>query len=282
MSEQDTDLNEWLTSAAVALTQAGIEQPRREARFLMRAVLDLPTTALLTRKNLSAHEVDRLDSALARRVAREPMAHITRVAGFWTLDLTVSPDTLIPRADTETLIEALLVQFPDRHKVSAVLDLGTGTGALLLAALSEYPNAYGVGIELNPRAAALARVNAERNRLDHRASFYCGSWADALNGRFDVVLSNPPYIESADIPALMPEVALYEPAAALDGGTDGLDAYRLIIAELPRLLAPSGLAILELGQGQESAVSRVANQYGFRTSSHDDLGGIARALVISQ
>jgi release factor glutamine methyltransferase len=170
------------------------------------------------------------------------MALILGHAGFWTLDLEVSADTLIPRADSEALVE-LALQLrppPPRPGGPRILDLGTGTGCLLLALLAEWPMAEGVGVDLNPAAAALAARNAARNGLADRARFLAGHWAGALDARFDLVLSNPPYIESAAIPGLMPEVALHEPQAALDGGADGLDAYRAILAELPRLLAPGG------------------------------------------
>ena len=221
---------------------------------------------------------------LHRRLDHAPIAHLLGTSGFWTHELAVSPATLIPRADSEALIEAALDAFPDRATVHRVLDLGTGTGCLLLAALAEFPVATGLGIDRAPAAAALAAVNAARLGLDGRAAFLAGDWAAALGPAacFDLVLGNPPYVESAALPALMPEVARHEPALALDGGADGLDAYRAILAALPRLLAPgTGRAVLELGQGQRAAVEALARDAGLvPLGCQPDLGSVDRALVI--
>ncbi len=268
-----------LRLGASMLSAAGIDDARREARMLLHAALGVPDRTLLS----PDAEVDgeKFETLLARRAAREPMAFILGRQGFWTLDLEVSPATLIPRADTETLVHAALAAFPERSQVRTVLDLGTGTGALLLAALTEFSDAWGVGVDCSPAAAALAVRNARGNGLAGRAAFLCGDWAAAVNQKFDLVLSNPPYIELGEIAALMPEVAAYEPRAALDGGADGLAAYRTIVADLRRLLAPGGAAILELGQGQAAPVAAIARGAGFvAPSTLADLGGIARALVL--
>lgn len=162
-----------------------------------------------------------------------------------------------------------------------VLDLGTGTGALLLAVLSEVPQATGVGVDLKPEAAALAARNAARLGLSPRATFLAGDWATALDARFDVVLSNPPYIAADEIPALMPEVARHEPASALDGGADGLEAYRAITIALPQLLSPGGVAVLELGQGQAEPVAALAQAAGLSVAGlRADLSGISRAILL--
>jgi release factor glutamine methyltransferase len=268
-----------LLRGAEVLAAAGIEGARREARMLLHAALGVPDRMLLAP---DAHvDREKFEALLARRAAREPMAFILGRQGFWTLDLEVSPATLIPRADTETLIHAALAAFPEPARVRTVLDLGTGTGALLLAALTEFAGAWGVGVDSSPAAASLAARNARSNGLADRASFLCGDWAAAVAQTFDLVLSNPPYIGSADIASLMPEVAAHEPRAALDGGPDGLAAYRQIVADLPRLLAPGGVAILELGQGQAAAVAAIARAAGFAApATLADLGGIARALVL--
>jgi release factor glutamine methyltransferase len=196
----------------------------------------------------------------------------------------VSDATLVPRADSETLIECLLALRPDRDAALRSLDLGTGTGCLLLAALSEYPRAWGVGIDLSPQACDLAAANAGANGLAARSAFLCGSWTDALSpgtARFDLVLSNPPYIPSADIAGLMPEVARFEPRRALDGGRDGLDAYRIILSRLPTLLAPDGIAILELGAGQLDPVRAIVDEEKLAfISARADLGGVARAVAL--
>ena len=273
----------FLCQAGQRLRGAAIEAPRLEARRLLAHVLGTSEEALLRdpRAAVPADKAAHFAALLARRVAHEPFAYLTGRVGFWTLDLEVSPATLIPRADSESLIEAALEACPDKGAALRVLDLGTGTGALLLAVLSELPSASGVGIDLKPKAAALAARNAARLGLAGRACFLAGDWAAALTGRFDLLLCNPPYIESTAIPALMPEVARHEPASALDGGADGLAAYRPIIADLPRLLAPRGVAVLELGTGQQAAVEALARAAGLTPEAcRADLGGVPRALVL--
>jgi len=250
---------------------------------LLAHVLGTTEEALLRdpRAPVPADKAAQFAGLLARRVAHEPFAYLIGHVGFWTLELEVSPATLIPRADSESLIEAALEACPDKGAALNVIDLGTGTGALLLALLSELPAASGVGVDLKPEAAALAARNAARLGLADRACFLAGDWGAALAGRFDLLLCNPPYIESAAIPALMPEVARHEPASALDGGADGLSAYRHIIADLPRLLAPRGVAVLELGQGQQAAVEALARAVGLMPAAcRADLGGVPRALVL--
>jgi release factor glutamine methyltransferase len=273
----------FLCQAGQRLRGAAIESPRMEARRLLAHVLGTTEEALLRdpRAPVAADKAARFAGLLARRVAHEPFAYLIGHVGFWTLELEVSPATLIPRADSESLIEAALEACPDKGALLSVLDLGTGTGALLLAVLSELPAANGVGVDLKPDAAVLAARNAERLGLVNRASFLAGDWAAALSGRFDLILTNPPYIQSAAIPGLMPEVARHEPASALDGGVDGLSAYRRIIADLPRLLAPHGVAVLELGAGQQAAVEALARAAGLTPEAcRADLGGVPRALVL--
>ncbi len=276
MSETVADA---LRRGAARLAAAGIEAPRREARMLLHHALGLARRAMLDQSAMV--EPGRFDALLDRRAAREPMAFILGSQGFWTLDLAVSPAALIPRADTETLISAALSAFPGRRRVHRILDLGTGTGALLLAALTEFTGAWGIGVDISASAAALAARNARDNGLAGRAMLLCGIWDAAIAGTFELVLSNPPYIPSGQIAGLMPEVAVHEPRLALDGGPDGLDAYRAIIKALPRLLAPGGAAILELGHDQAAAVTALAVAGGFaRPALREDLGGIARAMVL--
>ncbi len=263
-----------LTAITERLKAAGIEEPRREARLILAAALGTDAAGLMAR--------DTVDQALyeplvARRAAREPLAYITGHKEFWGLDFAVSPATLIPRPDTETLVEAVL---ESGLQPRLVLDLGTGTGCLLLALLHEFVSTYGVGVDINEEAAALARRNAQALGLGARAAFLAGSWADSLDQKFDLVLSNPPYIEHATLKTLMPEVQNFEPATALDGGADGLAAYRAIISALPRILAPHGLAVLELGVGQAISVSEFAASAGFRTEIRRDLAGIERAAAL--
>lgn len=222
-----------------------------------------------------------LATLLARREAHEPLALILGRREFWSLDFAVSPATLIPRPDSETLIEAAITCFADRAPPRLILDLGTGTGCLLLAVLSEFPEAFGIGVDRSREAATLASRNASALDLAERAAFVCGNWADALNARFDLVLCNPPYIATSDLPGLMPDVACYEPSSALDGGGDGMVAYRQLLPDLPRLLDERGLAVLELGAGQADSVGRLAQQAGLVPALRPDLGGIPRALMLS-
>ncbi|MFM2149244.1 MAG: peptide chain release factor N(5)-glutamine methyltransferase [Pseudomonadota bacterium] len=273
----------FLCQAGQVLRAAAIENPRLEARLLLAHAIGTTQEALLREPRAEVPEAAaaRFLAALAARLDATPVAHILGQQGFWTLDLAVSPATLIPRADSEALVEAALEAFPDPEAPLRVLDLGTGTGCLLLAVLAERPRAFGVGVDLVPAAAALAAANAARNGLQDRAAFLAGDWAGALSGRFDLVLSNPPYIESEAIPGLMPEVARHEPASALDGGPDGLDAYRRLATLLPGLLAPGGAAVLELGFGQRQAVEGLARAAGLTPAGcRQDLGGIERALVL--
>jgi release factor glutamine methyltransferase len=258
------------------LAAAGVEEPRREARLILAAAQGVNAAGLL-----ALDEVDeaRFEPLLRRREAREPLAYILGRREFWGLTFEVSPATLIPRPDSETLIEAALAAGGD---VRRVLDLGTGTGCLLLAALHEYPKAFGVGVDISPAAAGLAAKNARALGMAERASFLAGDWAEAIEGRFDLVLSNPPYIPAADIAVLMPEVARYEPVAALDGGGRGLDAYERIISALPHLLAENGVAVLELGVEQAPSVAEIARKGGFACATRLDLSGIERAAILAR
>lgn len=274
----DVSVAEAVTAVAAILAGTGIESPRREARLLLAAALGCRPADLLTRTLVPAGAG--LDLA-ARRAAHEPLAHITGRREFWSLDLAVSPATLIPRPETETLIEAAVAAFPDRARVRRVLDLGTGTGALLLAALTEFPAAFGIGIDISEAAVILARRNAVSLGLSERTAFVTGDWADSLSGRFDLVLANPPYVPAVEIDALMPEVKDYEPRSALVGGLDGLAAYRRLLPELSRHLTNESAAIVELGAGQAAAVATLARCQGFTVERRADLAGMTRVLVMT-
>ncbi len=270
-------LREALTLATARLGAAGVESPRREARLLAAHLLGAAPGRFLEPD--LAVEPGAWSALVARRVQREPLAFITGRRGFWTLDLAVSPATLIPRPDSETLISAAMDLFPAADSVRRILDLGTGTGALLLAALSVFKEAFGVGVDRAPAAALLAAQNAVANGFAGRAAFLAGDWEDAVSASFDLVLCNPPYIPHGEIAALMPEVARFEPGSALDGGVDGLDAYRHLVACLPRILAPGGAAVFELGEGQLDSVRALAKAAGLHYLGCDaDLAGIDRAL----
>jgi release factor glutamine methyltransferase len=275
-----TSVAEVLRAVAARLAAAGVEAPRREARLLVEAATGLPRHA----DPATAIDAAAVEQLVARRVAREPLAFITGRRGFWSLELAVSAATLIPRPETETLIEAAVALCPDRSAVSRVLDLGTGSGALLLAALAEFGRAFGVGIDRVEAAVGLAARNTASCGMAGRAGFAVGEWAAPAGDRtFDLVLCNPPYIESAAVPGLAPEVARYEPRSALDGGADGLAAYRALLPGLRRVLAEGGVAVLELGLGQEAAVVALAAEAGLtHIGTRPDLAGIPRALALKR
>jgi release factor glutamine methyltransferase len=267
-----------------ALAAAGIPDADTDARLLLAWALGCDAAGLILAADrpLGVEAATTLDVLLARRLKREPMARLKGSREFWGLDLQLSAETLVPRPDTETLVEAVLRARPDRAAALALLDIGTGSGALLLALLAEYPNAFGVGTDKSRVALATARTNLDRTGLAARAGLVACDWGSALKGGFDVVVSNPPYIAAADIAGLDPEVRDFDPAAALDGGADGLDAYRAIVSDLPRLLRPGGLAVLELGIGQAAPVGELAVRGGFRiVEVAADLGGHPRALVLT-
>ncbi|TLU72771.1 peptide chain release factor N(5)-glutamine methyltransferase [Lichenicoccus roseus] len=285
MHPKDESLSATIAHGQQLLMSAGIENPRRESRLLLAHALGLPALGPVGCGTVDQAVRERFDAMLRRRMAHEPFAYITGSQGFWTLDLAVSPDTLIPRADSETVIEALLTLRPERGRALRLLDLGTGTGCLLLAALSEFPCAVGLGIDRSEAACRMAAANAVRNGLAGRAMMLCGEWLEAVRlgeaDRFDVVISNPPYIPVQDIAGLMPEVSGHEPRLALDGGPDGLRSYRIILAALREALAPGGLALLEIGQGQDMAVSALAGASGLRLASlRADLGGVVRVVCL--
>jgi len=272
VSRATTTVAEALRHGAAVLS--GLDDPRREARLLLAHTASL-TLADMLRDPYSPIDPATYQNALDRRAAHEPLALIVGHAEFWSLPLIVSRHTLLPRPDSETVVRAALAACPAPARV---LDLGTGTGCLLLAVLHERPGSWGVGVDLSPDAAALARTNAAALGLDGRSAFLCGSWGAALGARFDLVVSNPPYVRTGDMAGLMPDVRLYEPARALDGGADGLDAYRAIIAALPMLLVPGGTAVLELGYDQAGPVKAMAGSADILP----DLAGIGRAVVIQR
>jgi release factor glutamine methyltransferase len=272
-----------LDAATRRLRRAGVAAPRLDAGLLLGHVLGADRAVLIGHpdRQLDPGE-DRCFSALiGRRAAREPIAQLTGEREFWSLSIAVGPAVLAPRPDSETLIEAALEALADRGRAWRVLDLGTGSGCLLLAALCELPNAIGIGVDISWDALAVARRNATRLGLADRARFAGGFWGRALVGDFDLIVANPPYIADAAFADLEPEVARYEPRIALAGGADGLDCYRGLAADLKRLLAPSGIAAVEIGAGQSEAVSAILAEAGVAvTTIKQDLSGIERCLVV--
>ncbi|MFG1201855.1 peptide chain release factor N(5)-glutamine methyltransferase [Xanthobacter aminoxidans] len=264
------------------LAAGGVETPELDARLLLAHALGCPPGELLSHGAAPAAPdmLAATEALLARRLAGEPVARIFGHKEFWSLTFRLSPDTLVPRPDTETLVEAALSLFPDRAAPLRILDLGTGTGAILAALLSEWPAATGIAVDRSGNAARTARDNLEANGLEDRASVLVGDWGTALAGGFDLVVSNPPYIAEDEMAGLAVDVRLHDPRLALVAGADGLAAYRIIAADLPRLLKPGGVAVLELGAGQEPAVATLvqAAGLGLLGPAHADLGGIPRAL----
>ncbi|MGY8960825.1 MAG: peptide chain release factor N(5)-glutamine methyltransferase, partial [Alphaproteobacteria bacterium] len=224
---------------------------------------------------------------IQRRAAREPIAHLVGYREFWSMPFKVTPDTLVPRPDTETVIEAVLKFYADKPPPGRVLDFGTGTGCLLLTLLSEFPSANGVGVDVSPNAIRVAQQNSAALGFDgaavsygRRATFVVSHWGDALSGKFDLIVSNPPYIPSAEIDGLEKDVSAFEPRLALSGGEDGLAAYRLLLPTLAKLLSPHGVVVLEFGDGQADAVSALVRDSGMAiVSVHADLGGWERCVV---
>ena len=272
-----------LRAFAAAFAECGMEEPEREARALLRGGLGLTDLDLVTRGEQEVAEEDatRLRALAERRAQGEPLARLTGRREFWSLDFALAPDTLVPRPETETLVEAALSLFPDRSAPLRLLDLGTGSGALLAALLSEYPAAFGVGVDLAPGAARQAHANLAAFGFATRAAVLVGHWGEALTGGFDLVVSNPPYIPSTDIPTLQREVRTHDPLLALDGGPQGLDAYRALAVALPGLLVTGGYAVLELGIGQERQVAELLTTAGLSVEgpARADLAGIARAMI---
>jgi len=256
------------------------DNPRLEARLLLAHALDLTQNDLIRDPHRPV-DPTAFETLLARRTAREPLALIVGHREFWSMAFAVSPATLIPRPDSETLIEAALAAFAGRPPPRKIIDLGTGTGCLLLALLNEFPHAFGIGLDLSPEAASLAKANAAQNGLTNRSGFVAGDWTKPIAGRFDLIISNPPYIPGPEIESLMPEVARHEPRRALDGGEDGFDAYRTILPNLKRHLEPDGMAILEVGAGQASYATDLALEAGLDVSVRSDLRNIPRAIVLN-
>ena len=271
-----------LEEGARCLAAAGIPDARREARLILAHALGIEPVTILGYPERAVADARRFDSLIARRAAREPLSYLTGRREFWSLDFEVTPATLDPRADSETLVEAALAAIQDREAPLSIADFGTGTGCLLLALLSELPNAKGLGIDIAEDTLAVARRNAARLGLAERALFAIGDWCGSLVGPFDLIVSNPPYIPAGEIAGLQPEVAEFEPRRALDGGADGLDAYRRLGPDFCRLLRPGGRAVLEFGLGQGAAVAGLMSAEGLIPQGFSsDIAGRERCLTLA-
>ena len=265
-------------SLAATSSTAGLD-----ARILVEHALACPpgSLALFDDRTVSPAVAAGVLALAERRRAGEPVGRIVGEREFWSLPFYLAAETLEPRPDTETVVSAALTAFAGRRaEALTILDLGTGTGAILLALLSELPAACGLGIDRSFVAAGAARRNAERLGLSGRSSFLVGNWSDAVAGDFDLVVSNPPYIRSEEIDSLPLEVRGFDPHIALDGGKDGLEAYGSIIPDLKRLVKRNGRVFLEVGAGQLEMVKELAALHDFRGTAHADLAGIARVLEL--
>ena len=280
-------LQDWLSRATQALASVA-EQPRSEARRLVEAALNWPIASQLADpdQTIDAASLEALDALLHRRAERhEPLSRILGRREFWGLSLEIDGATLDPRPDTETLVELALDLFsgPARSPPGQILDLGTGSGALLLALLSEYPEAQGLGVDQDSGTLATAARNAAQLGLGERAQFEGGDWLSGVSGRFDLIVSNPPYIPTGDLAGLDRAVRDFDDPLALDGGADGLAFYARTLREAGRCLAPGGVLILELGIGQADSVQALGRDSGWRLLSlRDDLAGIPRAMALTQ
>jgi release factor glutamine methyltransferase len=276
-------LGQALQKVAERLADAGIEDARRDAQVLLGHVIERDRAYLhaFAEVQLSDDQTARLSGLVDRRAARVPMSQVLGSREFWSLDFQVTADTLTPRPDSETLVEAAIEQFGTGPGPSGIADLGTGTGCLLISLLTNWPESRGLGVDRSPEALAVARTNARACEVDARCVFVEGSWFDGIADRFDLIVSNPPYIPSDDLAGLEPEVVQHEPHLALDGGDDGLDAYRALLPQLPAHLTKAGVVVLEHGAGQGPELENLAGEHGLAVvTNRSDLAGLRRCLVL--
>jgi release factor glutamine methyltransferase len=280
-----TGLRDRMAELAARLAAAGVENARSEVWLLLAGVTGAERAALLAGADptLSIAQEGALETMARRREKREPLAYILGAKEFWSLPLEVDPAILIPRPESETVVEAALDQIGDRTAALRILDLGTGSGCLLLALLSELPSATGLGVDDSPAALAVAKRNVERLGLAARAELRQGRWGEGLRERFDLIVSNPPYVTQAEWDRLQPEIRCFEPKRALVAGADGLAAYRELAPDCERLLAANGALVLEIGFGQADAVSAILAAHGLEViERRRDLAGIGRCVVASR
>jgi len=271
-----------VAEVAGALSAAGFEEPRRHACRLVASALAISRADLFGHPDRAVDEqqIGRIRAMLGRMVKREPLSRILGKREFWGLEFALSAETLDPRPETETVVEAVLRRNPERRAPLRFLDLGTGTGCLLLTLLAEFPAASGVGIDIAERAVRTAACNAVALGVADRALFLVGDWGAAVSAKFDAVVTNPPYIASGELRLVPREVACYDPWRALDGGEDGLSAYRAIATHLPRLLASNGIFVTEVGIDQAEAVVAVMRTNGLDLDGIEkDLAGIPRCVI---
>jgi len=272
---------EALVFATTRLADANVEDARSEARALLAHTMKWTTAQVFARpdEHIENSVFDAFVANVDDRAAGKPFAHITGQREFWSMPFEVSPATLVPRPDSETVVELALELFKDRDAPADILDIGTGSGCLLLALLENFETANGIGIDISEDAIVIAKRNADRLGLRNRAGFDCRSWEEPIGDQFDLIVSNPPYIPTHDIPELAPSVRDFEPRLALDGGIKGLDAYHYLIPKCANSLRHQGILIVEIGIGQREEVAEIAVQCGFALGPiRKDLAGIERAL----
>jgi len=272
------DLSEILRSSAEKLKQAWVGNPKLDAQILIEHALDLDRAELLSqsKRTIKANEKKAIDTLLSQRISGKSVARILGKREFWSLEFSMNEDTLEPRPDSETLVEAVLKHAENKN---SILDLGTGTGCLLLALLHELPEAKGLGIDKSPRAVEQAKANAKNLGLASRATFKLGNWLEGLSETFDIVVCNPPYIPSQEIQTLMRELRDFDPHLALDGGKDGLKPYRLLIPLLKDFLTTGGLVAFEVGLRQADRVVALFKENGYADIAVDrDMSGIDRCV----
>ena len=277
-------IREVLEIAATKLKNAGVEQPIKDARILLGYSLDKPWERFYgkEREIIKSEQLHDYGQKVLRRCQREPVSRIIGRREFWNLELEITPFALDPRPDSETLIEAALDKFPDRRRPLNILDLGSGSGCLVLAALQEWPHSNGLGIDIDPHCVELAKANARRNGLSDRVKFQAGDWSNNLDEKFDIVLCNPPYIPTNDIFKLDEEVRFFEPKKALDGGPDGLDCYVQLSSQFRKLLTAHGLIFLEIGFHQKKQICEIMRISGLDVIGiKKDIGQRDRCLILS-
>ncbi|WNJ99597.1 peptide chain release factor N(5)-glutamine methyltransferase [Thalassospiraceae bacterium LMO-JJ14] len=276
-----TTIGSALDEALKTLKRSGIENARMEARLLLAHILGLSRAQVFNRINEDADDagLQAFHNAVRQRATGTPLAHITGKREFWSLDFQVSPATLIPRPDTETVIELALEIYKERPYPKKILDLGTGSGCILMGLLTCFPEATGCGMDISEEACRIACSNAHALGLDPRCEIIEATWASGINETYDLIVSNPPYIPSADIGRLERDVRDHEPLSALDGGADGLDAYRELLPLAEKSLAGDGVLIVEVGIGQAADVLGLATHTGLLPGpAKRDIAGIERAI----
>ncbi|SNB65328.1 release factor glutamine methyltransferase [Arboricoccus pini] len=277
----DSSVATLLDMGVAALKAAGVENPRAEARLLLAYATGLDKAAQIRdpQTKVTTPQQHRYDGLVSRRAAREPMAYILGHREFYGLEFDVNPAVLIPRPETELIVERGSQLLAGAHQ-ARILDIATGSGCLLVALLTSLPGSSGQGSDVSAPALEIAKANARKHGVDAATEFFLADWAKGIEGPFDLIVSNPPYIPHAEIAHLQPEVALFEPLMALDGGTDGIEPYKAMTPDLMRLSGPTTRILLEIGQGQENVLDAWFAQHGFVVGMHRDHAGIVRVLEL--